>query len=168
MREIPLTKGKVALVDDEDHEWLSAWKWQALVVKTKRYAFRTYKQEGRTRTVYMHRAIAADIRGEVDHVDGDGLNNQRANLRPASDSQQRQNARRRSDNTSGFKGVTRRSGVRPWSARIKRDGICRHLGAFTTPEEAARAYDRAALELFGEFARLNFPEGIDKQWQAAS
>jgi hypothetical protein len=103
----------------------------------------------------MHRLILrVDANTQVDHRDGNGLNNTRGNLRPATHAQNQHNSRLRKDNQSGFKGV-HRQGNR-WVARIRVDGEQKHLGSFRTPEEAARAYDAAALRLRGEYARLNF------------
>jgi hypothetical protein len=93
---------------------------------------------------------------ETDHKNGNGLDNQRKNLRSATRPQNLWNKGRRSDNTTGFKGVTKEA--HGWRAVIKANGKRRHLGYFTSPELAARAYDAAAVEMHGEFARLNFPD----------
>ena len=92
----------------------------------------------------------------VDHINGNGLDNRRSNLRPASRSQNGANRGAPSNNTSGFKGVTRFR--LKWMAKIQVHGRTIHLGLFATPQEAARAYDTAALEHFGEYARPNFPK----------
>jgi hypothetical protein len=92
-----------------------------------------------------------------DHIDGDGLNNIRSNLRVASSSGNAQNRRLSCCSSSGFKGVTWRKRERVWYAQIGYKDTRKHLGVFSTAEEAARAYDKAALQLFGEFANLNFP-----------
>ena len=163
MREIPLTQGKVALVDDEDYEWLSQWKWCALNRGDGcYYAVRgTYDRTTRaSRQIRMHRQIMGmeGSRPDVDHKDTNGLNNQRSNLREASRSDNIGNARLRRDNVSGLKGVTWMPTKQKWRARIGPvQGQRRFLGYFPTAEEAARAYDAAALELFGDFARPNFP-----------
>jgi hypothetical protein len=96
---------------------------------------------------------------QVDHEDGNGLNNQRSNLRIASPTQNQGNARRRKDNTSGYKGVSWYRRTNKWKAHIRVDKKLRHLGYFIDLTDAARAYDAAALEHFGEFAHLNFPGG---------
>ena len=152
MKQIELTRGYVATVDDADYEWLtSLGSWSAReTVDGRVYAQRAV---GRT-TEQMHRVIAGHAL--VDHINGDGLDNRRSNLRPATVTQNNRNARRRKDNRSGFKGVTRQaSGL--WRARITVDGLQIRLGTFDAPEDAARAYDAAAIHHFGEFARLNFP-----------
>jgi hypothetical protein len=94
---------------------------------------------------------------EVDHINGDKLDNRRANLRVATKTQQRQNQRVTRRNTSGFKGVSRISSTGRWRARIKVSGRQMPCGVYATAESAALAYDAAAREYFGEFARLNFP-----------
>jgi len=160
MREIPLTQGKVALVDDEDYEWLSQFKWYANSWKTRTwYAVRHHNRK----LIGMHRMILNPQNGEhSDHIDGNGLNNQRANLRLCDCAQNQHNSGGRGG-SSRFKGV-RYVGFpfNPWAAHIRARGICPlDLGCFATEEDAARAYDDAALQLHGEFARLNFPDGRD-------
>lgn len=160
MREIPLTRGFVALVDDSDAERvLAAGSWCVHTPEHKRtaYAVRAHTPiSGRRTLIGLHNFVTG--LPFVDHVNRDGLDNRRANLRPATKSQNAMNARIRSDNTSGFKGVTLTRSTRRWRALIVVDGRREHLGYFDDAAEAARAYDRAALDLFGEFARLNFPE----------
>lgn len=153
--EIPLTRGLVALVDDADYDLVvAAGKWHAGSEGSRFYARRSYQREGNRWSVRMHTLVTGwDF---VDHINGDGLDNRRQNLRPADDSKNSMNRGMRSDNTSGFKGVVRR-GSR-WMARIKLHDRRTYLGTFATPQEAAHAYDAAALVLFGEFARPNFPQ----------
>ena len=156
MREIPLSRGLVALVDDDDYDRVTAvGKWYANPNHRTFYARKNFWRQGRYIAVLMHSLITGWP--SPDHVNGNGLDNQRHNLRPATSSQNSQNRRMRSDNTSGFKGVYLRDRGR-WVASIWTAGKNRHLGLFATPEDAARAYDAAAAEIFGEFARLNFPK----------
>ena len=146
----------VALVDDEDFDRLvDGPSWYAETRDLQTYARRDVSLGGgRRRRDYMHRVILPGHR-LVDHVNGDGLDNRRANIRAASAADNVHNTRLRRDSVSGIKGVALRDGK--WAARIRHDGSTRHLGRFMTLEEAGRAYDRAARELFGEFAALNFP-----------
>jgi hypothetical protein len=160
MKQIPLTQGKIALVDDEDYEWLSQWSWFASRSRGAIwYAKRGVKRaDGSWTTTYMHIEITG-IKG-TDHVNRDGLNNQRSNIRAATGTQQIANTGRRSDNTSGFRGVYRNNGRwgKPWFAKLVEGGHQVHLGFFNDSEDAGRAYDAAAIKHFGEFACLNFPE----------
>jgi hypothetical protein len=160
MREIPLTKGYVALVDDEDYARCVRIEWRAYVEKRADgsiknvYAYR----RGRGNTLALHRFILGvdDREIQVDHRDRNGLNCRRGNLRAATESQNQANRGPQRNNTSGFKGVTRRAKETKYIAQIKIDGKQRHLGRHVTPQEAACAVDAAAVELFGEFAHLNF------------
>jgi HNH endonuclease len=159
MKAIPLTQGKVALVDDADFEWLSQWKWQAVLEGHVWYAIRTDRSGDRERKVKMHRLIMGEPEGvEIDHQDGDGLNNQRGNLRQATHSQNHQNRRKIRGCSSKYKGVSWHKLCKRWQAYIKLSGVRRHLGLFKSEKVAALAYDFAARDLFGEFAKLNFPE----------
>jgi hypothetical protein len=152
MKRIPLTQGKFALVDDEDYEALARFKWY---LQNDGYAARNEKQEDETRrTVLMHRVIAGAKPGDgmqVDHRDVDKLNNRRGNLRSCLRAENLKNYPRRADNTSGFKGVTRRGDK--WLARIGFEGRYMRLGVFETPELAHEFYCLAADMLHGEFAR---------------
>lgn len=154
MKRIPLTKGKEALVDDEDYEFLMQWSWYY----TGGYARRTETQANRRVSVFMHNVVAhrADIQGpEVDHRDRDPLNNQRYNLRPATRCQQARNRGLRRDSKSRCIGVTWRARLNRWEARILYAGRYQYLGVFVTKEEAAKAYNDAARKHFGDFAVLN-------------
>jgi hypothetical protein len=149
MKEIQLTQGQTALLDDEDYDVVSQYKWYASRNGNTFYAMR---RDGR-RLVSMHSMITGF--SLVDHRDGDGLNNQRANLRKASHAQNMQNQMVSVNNTSGYKGVHFAFEKRKWQARIMANGKRISLGLFATPEEAALAYNDAAERLHGEFARLN-------------
>jgi hypothetical protein len=160
MREILLTQGRVALVDDADYEWLSQWKWMASRNKKTFYAVRKHHHsDGRIDTVLMHRALlSAPAGSQVDHKDGDGLNNCRDNIRTCTLMQNSQNRQIQKNNRSGYKGIYMHKRTGRWYAKIVANRKIEYLGSFLTPEDAARAYDRAALAHFGEFARLNFPQ----------
>ena len=142
----------IAVVDSEDYELVTdAGKWSLDVHQGEpRYARRTI--DGRT--VLMHTFITGF--GKTDHRNGQGLDNRRSNLRPATPGQNVCNQGRQRNNTSGFKGVYSRGNR--WRAAVTVAGMELHLGYFGTPKEAALAYDHGARELHGEFAFLNFPE----------
>ena len=163
LKTILLTKGKVALVDDEDYVWLSQWKWCAhkCVYKTRVvwYAKRGLGFKYDKRTIFMHQEVAGVIGIlKVDHRDGDGLNNQRNNLRPATTRQNGHNRRKSSfeRQTSQFKGVYWNKRDGRWMASITVEGRKWFLGYFDEEQDAAKAYDKAAKQAFGEFALLNF------------
>ena len=164
-REIQLTKGLVALVDDADYEWLSQWQWAAQVHPITRYATR---QEG-GRIIYMHREILKPPPElHVDHADQNGLNNQRGNLRACTAFQNMANRNAHRDGTSGFLGVSRMKPRYPWEvatpfeARVGAHRKQHVVGYFATAEGAAYERDRAALFFHGEFASLNFPNRMDE------
>jgi hypothetical protein len=165
-KQIPLTQGKFAIVDDEDFEIVSQFKWYAHWEKPRNiwYARRNDKADGKRITIMMHRFILgiSDRRVDADHRDLNGLNNTRGNLRIASRSQNIANINVRKDSASRMKGVIidrraqRRKSLKIYGAAIRFNGEHHWLGSFETLEEAARAYDSAAIFYFGEFARLNF------------
>jgi hypothetical protein len=157
MKEITLTQGKVALVDDEDFEELIKFKWCVYKNRSTDYASHRYKN----RSISMHRTILKANLGEfVDHKDGNGLNNQKSNLRICTMNGNMQNRKRYKNNTTGFKGVYFNKDRKKYRAQIRVDGkrIC--IGGFKTPIEAAQAYDSAAIKLHGEFAVTNFNKNI--------
>lgn len=157
-KEILLTKGKVAIVDDEDYDILNFFKWQYTEAgRNTGYARRVQATTSkyRSRQVQMHRTImqvcALDwTQNPVDHIDHNGLNNQKSNLRLCSPGQNKSNGR----SGRAFRGVYKNN----WGviyAAIKHNHKQIYLGAFKTEEEAARAYDEAALRLHGPFATIN-------------
>ena len=161
MKEIPLTQNQVALVDDEDYNELVKYKWQARLVKKtgNYYACRSGKKvDGKRPQIRMHCAILGII--GVDHRDSNGLNNQRYNLRPASQLGNARNASKsKAKLTSKYKGVCIRNETKTlaYRAQITVNYKKIMLGTFHNEIEAAKVYDAAALKYFGEFAKLNFP-----------
>lgn len=159
MKTITLTQGKFAIVDDEDFERINRWKWQAVKDHKGWYARRSIQTDHGRSSINMHREILKLSKEDpqVDHRDNNGLDNRKKNLRMATDSQSCMN--RGGWSKVGFKGVhridTSKNRVRPWQARIQVDGKPLHVGVYSTAKEAAKAYNAKALELFGEFARLN-------------
>jgi len=158
MRVIPLTQGKYALVDDEDYNWLSQWKWTASFNGCSWRAVRTECSAGRCKQILMHRQILNMPEGAItDHRDHNELNNQRSNLRYCTKSQNGQNQRKQKRPTSSrFKGVSLHRTAKKWRAYITKQGITHNLGFFQNEKDAACAYDSKAKELFGEFALTNF------------
>jgi len=152
IRRIPLGHGLFAIVDAEDYEWLSKYKWHAKRQGRKVYAISAKKGL----VVYMHRLIMRPRTGcVVDHIDGNGLNNRRCNLRICTRRQNIANMGPRGG-ASEFVGVYRQRDK--WGAQIVWRGKKYTLGTYDTEVEAAKARDRKAFELHGEFAYLNFPE----------
>lgn len=155
MKEIKLTRGMVALVDDADFEYLSQFKWQAYPGGATWYAQRTTLGPI-GRCVQMHRDVMVAPKGiPVDHIDGDGLNNQRSNLRFCTQAENMRNRRKQPGTSSVYKGVTWDRDKHLWVAQIQTRGKTYKLGRFSCEEDAARTYNEAASRLFGEFARLN-------------
>lgn len=162
MATVPLSKGKVALVDDEDYEWLMQRRWYYVSTRSGYASTRETNAQGRPITIYMHRLILnAAPDQQVDHINHDTLDNRRCNLRLATKTQNRQNQTKHRlyqgrATSSQYKGVSWCNFRKKWTASITKDRIRKWLGAFTDEIEAARAYDSAAREHFGEFAHTNF------------
>ena len=156
--EIPLTRNRTALVDREDYDTINKHKWYC---STLGYAVRNYiKRNGSRGILYMHREILGVLDGRsVDHINHNTLDNRKGNLRFANKSKNGMNRQINSNNTTGYKGVTFRKDTGKYRAHITKDGKRNWLGQYRTIEEAARAYNEKAIELFGEFTKLNI---IDK------
>lgn len=153
--EIPLTRGLAALVDDEDVALVGRHKWCAARNGQTWYAQRAIRHpDGRSSVPLMHAVITGFDR--TDHINGDGLDNRRCNLRAATQSQNRMNTRKGAGKSSRFKGVTRTKLGR-WQAQLRISGRQFYLGLYADDAEAALVYDAAARLRFGEFAALNFP-----------
>jgi hypothetical protein len=153
MKTIPLTRGKVAIVDDEDYAVLSAWKWYAINTNNSWYAMRT--DMASRRNIRMHRQIMA-IDSQIDHRNGNGLDNRRCNLRPCTSAQNSYNRGLHKRNKSGFIGVFWSNNAQRWEAQIRHRGKRMYLGRFDTATEAAMVRDLYAVRFHGDFAKLNF------------
>lgn len=152
MKLIPLTQGKSAIVDDEDYSYLSQFKWFYKKNKNGGYAARTLK------TIRMHRVIMnAESSEEVDHINKDGLDNRKTNLRKCSREENVRNVAKRKDTLNKYKGVHFIKKKKHWIARIQINGKRIHSGYFVTEIEAAKEYDKLAKNFHGMFASLNFP-----------
>jgi hypothetical protein len=159
-KQIPLTQGKVALVDEADFDLVCQFKWRARFSYGRWYASRTVKHpDGKRRDVQMHRFILGNATEHTDHINHDGLDNRRVNLRPCSRTQNAHN-RMTQKHTSSFKGVCFFKETGKWHASICINKKKVHLGYFLTEREAAAAYDGAAVAAFGQFARTNQQEGL--------
>ena len=160
VRLIPLDDGFYAYVDAADYEWLSQWNWH---MASAGYAVRHEKRK----YIFMHREIMRPPQGMiVDHADGSKANNCRFNLRVCTRGQNQGNLRKRRGTGSRFKGVYYIKEIEKWGARCQARGKHYYFGSYRDEVEAARAYDRGAVELHGEFARLNSPEEWPPQRRA--
>jgi len=157
--ELPITQGRVTLIDASDFDYVNQWKW---CVTGKGYVIRRLKvhekQPGDSSIAYLHRVIMLPPKGmNVDHINGVKLDNRRCNLRNCTPAQNRQNIARKSGSVSMYKGVFWNKRASIWVSELTCNYEKKWLGCFKQEEDAARAYDAAAIKYFGEFARLNFP-----------
>ena len=157
VKEIPLTQGKVALVDDKDYEYLNQWKWYA---SRRRYwyAVRTQYINGKPSTIFMHRLILQTPKGmETDHINHNGLDNRRCNLRICTHTENTRHQQKQARvKSSQYKGVHWQKDIKKWQACIRVNMKSVYLGLFTSEIGAAKTYDKAAKKYHGEFARTNF------------
>ena len=157
VRTISLTKGMVALVDEDDYHVLVLRKWFIAKPGAWPYAA-THRLGTRNGVDLMHRMLTGAQRGQyVDHINGNSLDNRMSNLRVCTNAENLRNMRPRNGGTSKFKGVYWNVRDKRWRAQIMHNYKKLNLGNYESEEEAGRAYDEAALRLFGQFARLNFP-----------
>lgn len=165
MKEIVLTKGMVAIVDDEDFHRVNELSWSAHKENDDYfYAVSSVKIDKKYKQIRMHRFILGitDPKIKVDHKNGNTLDNRKENIRPSSNAENSRHIQKLfSTNTSGYRGVNLASDShkrsKPWVARIKVNNKPKHLGYFHTAEEAAKAFDKAAKIYFGDFCgKLNF------------
>lgn len=161
MKEIQLTQGFVTIVDDEDYEWLNAFPWHYLLGYARKNVIGPDRKQ---HPEFMHRWILGLEWGDPrpgDHINHDSLDNRRSNLRICSDMKDNAtNVSARVGCSSRFKGVSWHKAGNRWRAYISFDGKHQHIGSYVTEEEAARAYDRAAIEHYGEFVCTNVSLGL--------
>lgn len=160
MKTLTLTQGQIAKVCDchahlvEGYKWCASWDKGTRSYYAIRGASHLEKLSGTPRSIRMHSTINATPRGfHTDHINGDTLDNQCSNLRTATASQNLMNRGKNSNNTSGYKGVTYNKNSRKWEAQIKINRQNKHLGLFTDPESAARAYAVASKTYYGDFTK---------------
>lgn len=147
-----LTQNQETLVDNETFIWASNYKWLNNKKKNKFYAIRRQNKK----TIYLHREIMNAQKGQyVDHINGNSLDNRKTNLRICSNAENSRNSKTKSNNTSGYKGVVWLKRERKWRSRIKVNYKLIVIGYYNDIKEAAKAYNQAAKEYFGEYAWLN-------------
>lgn len=158
--KIPLTQNKFTIIDDEDFPVVMNYKWYAKKVnkKNKYYVYTNgYNQLGNKKKLMIHRIIMniQDPNIKIDHINSNSLDNRQCNLRICGHSQNSRNRILNKNNTTGYKGIFYRKSKNWWESHIKYNTKKIHLGVFKTKEEAAEAYNQAAVKYFGEFANLN-------------
>jgi AP2 domain len=153
---IPLTKKEFSVVDDSDFLLVSQYKWRVSIQRGSKYAMTSFVKNGKKITLLMHRLILSVKKTDfVDHIDHNGLNNTRRNLRLCSASENQWNQKLHKNNTSGYKGVSFHKPTGKFQALIQFERKKIHIGLFYTKQDAARAYNRMAKRFFGEFAYTN-------------
>ena len=153
MKEIKLTQEKVALVDDGEFESLNQFRWYAHKDRNTFYAVRNIRVGGKQKSILMHWEVMG---GKwIDHIDHNGLNNMRSNLRFCTNKENLMNQRKKQNTSSVYKGVSFHKHSGKWEVQIMINGKNIYLGLFSSETDAGRAYDKKAIELCGEFANLN-------------
>lgn len=158
MKEIILSKGGVAIVDDDDYEKLCEFNWYIVESRTPGRVYACRKVNGKK--LYMHKSLLECSDLDIDHINGNALDNRKSNLRTVTRSQNNYNSSTRKGCSSKYKGVSISSSNSKFRAIAKIDGKNKHLGYFANELEAASAYDSAAVKHFGEYARFNFPVSL--------
>ena len=160
MKQIVLTQGQYALVDDADYDWLNQYKWCAVNMKGNFYAVRmSPRRNGKQNKILMHRQILGLEEGDKrqgDHINHNTLDNRRDNIRICTQQENHMNRKSRPNTSSRFKGVSWCSRTKKWMAQIRINRKQIFLGRFRFEELAALSYDFAALKYFREFANFNF------------
>ncbi len=155
MKQIPLTQGKVAIVDDENFDWLNQWKWSVLKQPHSKnwYAVRTAWNGNRWHTIRMHRLILEiPLGSECDHINHNGLDNRKSNLRICTHQENMRNMTRHKNSASGIKGVTWDKSKGKWLVQIQIDKKRKFFGRFVDKAKAIQKYNEMAKKHFGEFA----------------
>jgi hypothetical protein len=156
MKQISLTQGLFALVDDDDYNYLNQFKWYAIKDGRNFYARRNITINEKQKPILMHWDV---MNGKgVDHIDNNGLNNQKENLRFCTSSQNQMNTRKRKNTSSIYKGVNLEKRNNKWRSEIRINKKPIYIGTFISEIEAAKAYNKMAIEYFGEFANVNIIE----------
>ena len=157
MKKIPLTRGYFAIVDDEDFEKVNAYKWYCMTRRHHKYAAKSFRVNGVKTVLQMHRFVLNlfDSSKMIDHINGNGLDNRKENIRICTASDNAKNKILPASNKSGFKGVCWHKRDKKFYAQIKVNNKMQYLGVFDCPIEAAKAYNIGALKHHGQFARLN-------------
>lgn len=155
MKQIPLSNGKYALVDDEDYPALSQYKWY---FHHEGYAVRSFRKGTRIKQISMHRFLTNPPKGrQVDHINGNRLDNRRTNLRICTSKENGRNRTKRLGSSSSYKGVYRHRRWDRWDVAVGSGKTRIWLGGFNNEHHAALVYDLWAVDLYGEFAKTNFP-----------
>jgi len=155
MKTIVLTQNKFTIVNNKDFKYLNQFTWFTMKKRNKFYVCGSVNGK----KVYMHRLLLNAKKNQyVDHINGNPLDNRKQNLRLCSNSENLRNRTKNSNNTSGFKGVWRNKISKCWIVTLTIKGKSKYFGAFKNKKDAAKAYDKAALKYYKEFAKLNFPK----------
>jgi hypothetical protein len=173
MKKIPLTQGKVAVVDEEDYAELLKHKWYASQGGRTTYAKRDVRKNDSRQTIYMHREIMSPLPSlQIHHINHNGLDNRKSNLCICTQSQNSQSKIPQTSGASQYKGVYRHKNNGKWRSAITHNKKRFYLGVFSSQVQAAKAYDDKAFELFGDFAYPNFPHRLERRnirkWLAAT
>jgi hypothetical protein len=161
IKELPLTQGKVALVDDEDYEWLSHWKCYANKRGYTYYALRSAWKDKYPHPIFMHREILGLVKNDgkiADHRNRNGLHNWKENLRIVTPAISILNRKENKNNTSGYRGVSWNKNAKKWIVNVGINKENKYCGLYLDPVIAAHIYDLEAIKYFGNNAILNFPE----------